>query len=133
MTLADSLCRRRRVKCDEAKPACHRCINGGRQCDGYAVVPRKNGNSNSKKGVVFVNYVAPPPELSLWSFDANQKEHLSLDFFRNVTAAQVSLKTLDPLVIMQSFTVPLHSINALDVLVYLRSLGLNLLCLRCCS
>ncbi|EPE06633.1 transposase tc1-like protein [Ophiostoma piceae UAMH 11346] len=28
-------CRRRRVKCDEAKPLCARCIKGGFQCQGY--------------------------------------------------------------------------------------------------
>ncbi|KPM40259.1 hypothetical protein AK830_g6263 [Neonectria ditissima] len=28
-------CRIRRVKCDEAKPSCQRCLNSKRQCDGY--------------------------------------------------------------------------------------------------
>ncbi|KAF2237836.1 hypothetical protein EV356DRAFT_520347 [Viridothelium virens] len=28
-------CKTRRVKCDEAKPACKRCTNTGRRCDGY--------------------------------------------------------------------------------------------------
>ncbi|KAJ6787243.1 hypothetical protein PWT90_06821 [Aphanocladium album] len=28
-------CRRRRVKCDEVKPACMRCASGGRFCEGY--------------------------------------------------------------------------------------------------
>ena len=32
-------CRIRRVKCDERKPACHRCTSTGRVCDGYAVAP----------------------------------------------------------------------------------------------
>ncbi|KIW09250.1 uncharacterized protein PV09_00174 [Verruconis gallopava] len=30
-------CKLRRIKCDEAKPACKRCTSTGRQCDGYAV------------------------------------------------------------------------------------------------
>ncbi len=29
-------CRKRRVKCDEARPVCSRCATTGRQCDGYA-------------------------------------------------------------------------------------------------
>ncbi|TVY82505.1 Beauvericin cluster-specific repressor BEA4 [Lachnellula suecica] len=29
-------CKIRRVKCDEAKPACRRCASTGRKCDGYA-------------------------------------------------------------------------------------------------
>ncbi|KPM41495.1 hypothetical protein AK830_g5080 [Neonectria ditissima] len=32
-------CKIRRVKCDEAKPACHRCTSTGRKCDGYAPGP----------------------------------------------------------------------------------------------
>ncbi|CAK7212748.1 hypothetical protein SCUCBS95973_001568 [Sporothrix curviconia] len=28
-------CKIRRVKCDEGKPACHRCTSTGRKCDGY--------------------------------------------------------------------------------------------------
>ncbi|KAI7216006.1 hypothetical protein KC333_g5090 [Hortaea werneckii] len=30
-------CKTRRVKCDEAMPACNRCTNTGRKCDGYDV------------------------------------------------------------------------------------------------
>ncbi|WAO94654.1 Zn(2)-C6 fungal-type domain-containing protein [Fusarium falciforme] len=30
-------CRVRRVKCDEKKPSCKRCISTGRKCDGYPV------------------------------------------------------------------------------------------------
>ncbi|KAI0385584.1 hypothetical protein F5Y04DRAFT_188263 [Hypomontagnella monticulosa] len=29
-------CKKRRIKCDEAKPSCHRCTSTGRKCDGYA-------------------------------------------------------------------------------------------------
>ncbi|KAI2462950.1 hypothetical protein F4781DRAFT_418253 [Annulohypoxylon bovei var. microspora] len=32
-------CKARKVKCDEAKPHCNRCINTGRTCDGYASKP----------------------------------------------------------------------------------------------
>ncbi|RSL79973.1 hypothetical protein CEP51_006959 [Fusarium floridanum] len=35
MTLADSSYRIRKVKCDEARPACKRCTSTGRKCDGY--------------------------------------------------------------------------------------------------
>ncbi|KAF2444004.1 hypothetical protein P171DRAFT_23850 [Karstenula rhodostoma CBS 690.94] len=30
-------CKARKVKCDEGKPACHRCISTGRRCDGYGI------------------------------------------------------------------------------------------------
>ncbi|KAF5252812.1 hypothetical protein FANTH_2136 [Fusarium anthophilum] len=32
-------CRIRRVKCDEDKPSCHRCVSTGRKCDGYDLTP----------------------------------------------------------------------------------------------
>lgn len=32
-------CRIRKVKCDEAKPACRKCRSTGRACDGYSVLP----------------------------------------------------------------------------------------------
>ncbi|KXL49376.1 MAG: hypothetical protein FE78DRAFT_67750 [Acidomyces sp. 'richmondensis'] len=32
-------CRIRRVKCDEKKPACFRCVATGRHCDGYSSLP----------------------------------------------------------------------------------------------
>ncbi|KXJ85613.1 hypothetical protein Micbo1qcDRAFT_141383 [Microdochium bolleyi] len=35
-------CKSRKVKCDEAKPACERCVKAGRQCDGYA--PPRTGD-----------------------------------------------------------------------------------------
>ncbi|KAI3342283.1 hypothetical protein F4824DRAFT_445622 [Ustulina deusta] len=30
-------CKARRVKCDEGRPACHRCVSTGRSCDGYGI------------------------------------------------------------------------------------------------
>ncbi|KAF4629996.1 hypothetical protein G7Y89_g8144 [Cudoniella acicularis] len=34
-------CKIRRIKCDEKKPACNRCITTGRKCDGYAAEPSR--------------------------------------------------------------------------------------------
>ncbi|OAR00516.1 hypothetical protein LLEC1_00844 [Akanthomyces lecanii] len=36
-----SVPRIRRVKCDEAKPMCNRCMTSGRMCDGYKPAPKK--------------------------------------------------------------------------------------------
>ncbi|KAI1814004.1 hypothetical protein GGS20DRAFT_550509 [Poronia punctata] len=30
-------CKARHVKCDEGRPACHRCVSTGRKCDGYGI------------------------------------------------------------------------------------------------
>ncbi|KAF4444160.1 Transcriptional regulatory protein moc3 [Fusarium austroafricanum] len=40
-------CRVRRVKCDEAKPSCHRCTSTGRKCDGYIFTPSQVGKIQS--------------------------------------------------------------------------------------
>ena len=32
-------CRIRKVKCDEARPSCYKCIKTGRRCDGYSSLP----------------------------------------------------------------------------------------------
>ncbi|KAB8297250.1 hypothetical protein EYC80_002617 [Monilinia laxa] len=34
-------CKIRRVKCDETKPSCQRCVSTGRRCDGYATDPKR--------------------------------------------------------------------------------------------
>lgn len=40
-------CKRRRVKCDEAKPSCYCCQKSNRKCDGYAENVLKNKRRNS--------------------------------------------------------------------------------------
>jgi hypothetical protein len=39
-------CRRRKIRCDQARPSCSNCMNSGRPCEGYARYP------------VFLNYTA---------------------------------------------------------------------------
>jgi hypothetical protein len=38
----------RRVKCDETKPYCKRCIRFGVDCDGYPLIYRRSENSTSR-------------------------------------------------------------------------------------
>ncbi|KAJ3490519.1 hypothetical protein NLG97_g5765 [Lecanicillium saksenae] len=47
-------CRTRRVKCDEAKPACQRCLKSGHKCRGYTVVAQ-----SQKKPLKFAVNIAP--------------------------------------------------------------------------
>ncbi|KAL6898930.1 hypothetical protein GGI43DRAFT_72982 [Trichoderma evansii] len=42
-------CKKRRVKCDEKKPACQRCISTGRICDGYGIWGGGNAPGSSNK------------------------------------------------------------------------------------
>ncbi|CAK7206051.1 hypothetical protein SEUCBS139899_008834 [Sporothrix eucalyptigena] len=41
-------CRTRKVKCDEAKPSCQKCVSTGRTCDGYASPFRFYGGDATK-------------------------------------------------------------------------------------
>lgn len=48
-------CKLRRVKCDETRPQCTKCVRSGRQCDGYpAYNPRNRHGSNTLR-------IAPRP------------------------------------------------------------------------
>ncbi|KAK5224581.1 hypothetical protein LTR72_004362 [Exophiala xenobiotica] len=66
-------CKVRKVKCDEAKPKCNRCLSTGRKCDGYR--PASD--------------TPPPGSNSLASLDAHpnffasQAERRSFDFFQS--------------------------------------------------
>lgn len=44
---ADVVYRIRRVRCDEAKPACNRCVSTGRKCDGYEAAPPAASSSDA--------------------------------------------------------------------------------------
>jgi hypothetical protein len=70
-------CKARRVKCDEGKPFCQRCVSAGRQCDGYPdAMPRTKGLTNA------VSLVTP--------LRLKQHELQTLDYFVSVTAPQLS-------------------------------------------
>ncbi|KAF4948577.1 hypothetical protein FSARC_13697 [Fusarium sarcochroum] len=64
----------RRVKCDELRPACHRCTSTGRKCDGYA------STSTAVAGPV------APPRLGGLAL----KEARAQEFFYHETVPQVS-------------------------------------------
>ncbi|KAL3480551.1 hypothetical protein BJX99DRAFT_18538 [Aspergillus californicus] len=63
-------CRRRRVKCDEAKPHCKRCTVSNRPCEGYAT------QSKAPSNLRMVIYT--PSGLT---FSTTEAERHSLDFF----------------------------------------------------
>ncbi|KAF5603214.1 transcriptional regulatory moc3 [Fusarium pseudocircinatum] len=45
-------CRIRRVKCDEDKPSCHRCVSTGRKCDGYDLTALAHSGSVQRQPIV---------------------------------------------------------------------------------
>ncbi|PVH73740.1 hypothetical protein DL98DRAFT_576131 [Cadophora sp. DSE1049] len=61
-------CKKRRVKCDETKPQCHRCCKFGRVCSGYK--PEKNGSTSPSprpetRTILPKSSISPPPTPSL--------------------------------------------------------------------
>lgn len=63
----------RRVRCDEAKPYCERCVSTGRRCDGYTVAAR-------------VEPLNSPPSL----VNVPTAELRAIRFFQERTSAQIS-------------------------------------------
>ncbi|KAI1384831.1 uncharacterized protein F4822DRAFT_374462 [Hypoxylon trugodes] len=77
-------CRKRRVKCDEAKPKCHRCLKAGFECLGYeratqwrhtSVAPTSKSRPHSPEFMELISPtpmgLAPAPELSLVAFEGD--------------------------------------------------------------
>ncbi|KAL4940223.1 hypothetical protein BDV06DRAFT_23920 [Aspergillus oleicola] len=69
-------CKIRRVKCDEAKPECRRCVSTGRKCDGY-VQP-----SEGTPGTLLLYSLSPSPT------SISVQESRGLEFFFHTTSHQ---------------------------------------------
>ncbi|CZR62988.1 uncharacterized protein PAC_12885 [Phialocephala subalpina] len=96
-------CKIRRIKCDEGKPACKRCIITGRQCDGYrqpsqlkgtASRPQQNAKLRPATAAVQLHLVIKfnhrlPPQFSDYT-DVTMCERRSLEYFRCRTADVLS-------------------------------------------
>ncbi|KAI8951753.1 hypothetical protein F4801DRAFT_261378 [Xylaria longipes] len=86
-------CRRRKVKCDEAYPACRRCISTGRACDGYGVWGGGGGSGNlpglrqPRDGVVAAITCPKPLHIPFLIASAVEKEHF--DWFRYRTLSKL--------------------------------------------
>lgn len=66
-------CRERRVKCDEARPHCHRCKSTGRLCNGYEKF-RVAEPSASAAGEIVLRWVDPPSQIP--TIDLKEQECL---------------------------------------------------------
>ncbi|KFY00843.1 hypothetical protein O988_03082 [Pseudogymnoascus sp. VKM F-3808] len=80
-------CKVRRIKCDESKPHCNRCLRTGRTCDGYSSpLPRPTAITSCPTSTI-----AHLPSLSavLISLPGTPSERLSFHFFLSHTAPQL--------------------------------------------
>lgn len=69
-------CRRiRRVRCDQTRPSCHKCLSSGRSCDGYAIAVRS--------GTVPI-LMRTPLAINI----ADNDDRRSLQYFKECTARE---------------------------------------------
>ncbi|KAM0173164.1 hypothetical protein ACHAPF_006919 [Botrytis cinerea] len=105
-------CKLRRVKCDEAKPSCMRCINFGRKCDGYEYSPKDKPawlmgptiSTGISQEVIESPPFSIPPSISVLNF-GNEQEAQYFDFFCKETVFELAggfKKKLFNVIILQS-------------------------------
>ncbi|CAG7943486.1 unnamed protein product [Penicillium salamii] len=76
-------CKARRVKCDESRPACRRCVSTGRVCNGYGIWGGGDSQSQIQCSQPLSIHRAPVPQGGLTS-----DEEISFDWFREKTTKQ---------------------------------------------
>ncbi|KAM0191268.1 hypothetical protein ACHAPA_007506 [Fusarium lateritium] len=88
-------CKLRKVKCDEGRPACQRCLSTGRVCDGYGIWGGGSQvlQAQAKKLPVSPRPAPAPapasgPTTFIVSLNANEK--LYFDWFKCRTSAKIS-------------------------------------------
>ena len=87
-------CRIRRVKCDEAKPACLKCKSTGRRCDGYSTSSPEGqdpphshfANNPTCRMSLEQNMASLCIRNRLLDFPGSKDEHRAIDFFYRQTA-----------------------------------------------
>lgn len=118
---AHLVARIRKVKCDEGRPACSRCVSTGRVCDGYGVWGG-GGNSYGYRQDYLIskgNSVAPwlPACISVLTDDTAEIQHF--EWFKALTVKKISgafvLAFWDTLVLQASVNEPavFHAVLAL--------------------
>ncbi|KAI9042057.1 Zn(II)2Cys6 transcription factor [Aspergillus affinis] len=119
-------CKVRHVKCDEEKPACRKCTNSGRVCDGYGILYSGTKGTPGNAGPLGLERAGTTPRYLLISRNPGplpgvaQEERSSLDYFRHAPALKLTglfkSEFWDSLVLQTCFAEPsvLHAIVALS-------------------
>ncbi|EHK43848.1 hypothetical protein TRIATDRAFT_222577 [Trichoderma atroviride IMI 206040] len=79
-------CKKRRVKCDEKKPACQRCTSTGRVCDGYGIWGGGNAYGSSNKTPSLPHSIA---SMSQKHRIAGQPASVGFEYFRRYTSTKL--------------------------------------------
>ncbi|KAK2056877.1 hypothetical protein LY76DRAFT_594723 [Colletotrichum caudatum] len=81
-------CKIRKVKCDETKPACLRCIKTGRKCDGYSHLKQTGSNASRRPGFDSLPRLRPTiSPFAAWG--VGPREQRAFDFYRNFSALSI--------------------------------------------
>jgi len=85
----DKSFRTRRVKCDESKPSCEKCVKAGRTCVGY--LPDNHGNEHSKAPTLTdPKFGLCKDQLIVVDISGTSRERSCFEFFRSYTIPQLS-------------------------------------------
>ncbi|PKX97804.1 uncharacterized protein P174DRAFT_502293 [Aspergillus novofumigatus IBT 16806] len=85
-------CRIRKVKCDEAYPACRRCLSTGRACDGYGIWGGGSSSRTTKPSAVTVSSALVIGTMSDFPLAAriNNEEGRYIQWFKERTGSKMS-------------------------------------------
>src|SRR6478735_1630436 len=85
-----TIIRVRRVRCDEQKPECNRCVSTGRKCDGYQPISPRNSPSGSHQNTSSTSTEALRKQLRIALPKKNDQEIRSFRYFLDVTAPTIA-------------------------------------------
>ena len=81
------ICRRRRVKCDEGKPECEKCLRSNRECSGYShLFAQVSENAILRNGTRPSRHVSPARPI-VNTFGAGESEWQAFDYSRHSTCS----------------------------------------------
>ncbi|KAH8749493.1 hypothetical protein F5883DRAFT_580886 [Diaporthe sp. PMI_573] len=113
-------CKIRRLKCDQGRPGCRRCLSTGRVCDGYGVWGRETAMSAPMPDTFQTTRTLHDLSTRLRLGPSNGLERASFDWFRHRTTVKLcgvfGSRFWDALVLQASLTAPavLHALLALS-------------------
>ncbi|KAF7556506.1 hypothetical protein G7046_g6272 [Stylonectria norvegica] len=110
----------RRIKCDEGRPACSKCVSTGRVCDGYGVWGGGGKMSTRSTSYLESCVVSKPLARPSLAGGASQEEHNHFEWFTRRTAPKLpgifGSRFWDTLVLQASYSEPavMHAVLALS-------------------
>ncbi|KAF2445090.1 hypothetical protein P171DRAFT_485159 [Karstenula rhodostoma CBS 690.94] len=83
-------CKVRRIRCDEQKPECNRCVSTGRKCDGYQPTNPRRPRSGSQQDTSSTSLKSLPKQLRVALPKKNDQELRSFRYFLDITAPTIA-------------------------------------------